>query len=414
MKWVVATLALVVVGCGSSDSATSGSGGASGSDAGVDAAGGSAGAAGSVGAPDGTACLDSEPCQSGHCVDGVCCDSACDAPCESCAVAGKQGTCTPFAGGTDPESDCVGASGAESLCTGTCDGQSGCLFPGTEITCGTSQCTAGTQQSKLCDGAGTCSTVPTDCGLYACNANTCNTSCSGPTDCNNLAFCSAGACVKKLANGAACNSAPECESGFCESGHCCGGSCAAPATCDSGTCLCGGKTCAAGTSCVVWHLDKDGDGFGSTDATTDQVACSDSSPGASFVLDGTDCYDENLYVFPGQTQYFSAHRGDNSFDYDCDGAESKQYATVLPGTQCVDCGFKNPFTAACDACPSFFGTQLFNMGYSCTGAPACSGVLIKEAFKTSVACGLTGTLYSCSSTACSTSETTDPRVQGCR
>lgn len=408
-RFAAAFFTLLVVGCGGSgDSATSppGSGGSAGTDAGS--------ADSAPGAPNGAACLEDAPCGSGHCVDGVCCDAACNGACQSCAIAGHEGSCTPFAVGTDPEADCAGTSGTESLCTGSCDGAGSCLFPDAQTTCGTSSCTAGTQTSMVCDGAGTCGAETMDCGLYACNPNTCNVSCSGPTDCSNQAYCASGNCEKKLANGAACGSVLECEGGFCEGGHCCGTACAAPATCETGSCSCGGKTCASGASCVVWHLDKDGDTFGAADAATDQIGCSDSPPGAAYVLDATDCYDDNVYVFPGQTQYFYAQRGDQSFDYDCDGQEAKQYATVLPSMQCIDCGFKNPISAVCDACPSFFGVTLYNMGYSCTGTPGCSGVATKEAFKAAVDCGKTGTLYQCAADSCSTAETTEPRVQGCR
>ena len=34
-----------------------------------------------------------------------------------------------------------------------------------------------------------------------------------------------------------------------------------------------------------------------------------------------DCYDRNPEAFPGQTKYFPTHRGDNSFDYNCNGVE---------------------------------------------------------------------------------------------
>jgi hypothetical protein len=38
---------------------------------------------------------------------------------------------------------------------------------------------------------------------------------------------------------------------------------------------------------------------------------------------GLDCYDSNPAVNPGQTAYFTTHRGDGSFDYNCSGAEEK-------------------------------------------------------------------------------------------
>jgi hypothetical protein len=41
-----------------------------------------------------------------------------------------------------------------------------------------------------------------------------------------------------------------------------------------------------------------------------------------------DCYDQNAEARPGQTEYFTVHRGDGSFDYNCNGQEEKQYPSV--------------------------------------------------------------------------------------
>ena len=65
----------------------------------------------------GTACAEPTECQSGQCVDGVCCDAACDGVCQSCKVAELEGVCTPYDGATDPETECGG---------GVCDGASAC------------------------------------------------------------------------------------------------------------------------------------------------------------------------------------------------------------------------------------------------------------------------------------------------
>ena len=70
---------------------------------------------------DGEGCGRDDECASGLCIDGVCCSGACDGTCESCAVAGSEGTCTPFGPGTDPDDECV-----DPL---ACDGASACEEP---------------------------------------------------------------------------------------------------------------------------------------------------------------------------------------------------------------------------------------------------------------------------------------------
>ncbi len=50
--------------------------------------------------PPGAACADPGACGSGFCVDGVCCDSACEGACETCA---PSGTCAPVSPQTQPE-----------------------------------------------------------------------------------------------------------------------------------------------------------------------------------------------------------------------------------------------------------------------------------------------------------------------
>lgn len=53
--------------------------------------------------PPGAPCVRTENCQSGLlCVDGVCCTSACDGPCEACNLAGAAGACTAIPGGCTP------------------------------------------------------------------------------------------------------------------------------------------------------------------------------------------------------------------------------------------------------------------------------------------------------------------------
>ncbi len=45
--------------------------------------------------------------------------------------------------------------------------------------------------------------------------------------------------------------------------------------------------------------------------------------------DNSDCYDLNNYVWPGQSWVFLGHRGDGSYDYDCDGVERAEFEHVM-------------------------------------------------------------------------------------
>jgi len=65
----------------------------------------------------GASCGGPSQCQSGNCVDGVCCSSASCPTCQSCAMGG---TCTNIAAG-QPDNNPPGA------CTTQCDGNGNCL-----------------------------------------------------------------------------------------------------------------------------------------------------------------------------------------------------------------------------------------------------------------------------------------------
>src|SRR4051812_44913979 len=57
-------------------------------------------AASDGGRDNGRRCTSADGCASGHCVEGVCCDTSCTDACHSCAVTGRLGTCSPLGAGT--------------------------------------------------------------------------------------------------------------------------------------------------------------------------------------------------------------------------------------------------------------------------------------------------------------------------
>jgi len=66
--------------------------------------------AGACEAVAGTACTLASQCQSGFCVDGFCCNTACGATCQACSAAktgGVNGTCANVTVGTDPDNECI-------------------------------------------------------------------------------------------------------------------------------------------------------------------------------------------------------------------------------------------------------------------------------------------------------------------
>lgn len=151
-------------------------------------------------APNGTACTTHGDCDSGRCVDGVCCNSACSEQCEACDVTGSVGTCVPVVGAPH---------GARPACPGaevgpceraTCDGtdRTGCRgFVGASVTCRAQSCKDGIATSEArCDGKGSCpAAISVSCGAYACGDATCRTSCTNTGDCGAAFVCRDSVCV---------------------------------------------------------------------------------------------------------------------------------------------------------------------------------------------------------------------------
>lgn len=182
---------------------------------------------------EGIACMVPSDCASAFCVDSVCCDSPCDAECAACSNAtkggGSDGVCGVAAEGTDPHDDC--AIAAPDTCghaTGLCAAFGACALYPTGTLCGDSpSCTSGVATLQdACDGNGTCADSGTSgCGLYACGASACLSSCADHPDCADTAYCDAGACVPKKTNGIVCGADVECATGACVDGVCCNNAC---------------------------------------------------------------------------------------------------------------------------------------------------------------------------------------------
>jgi len=122
---------------------------------------------------------------------------------------------------------------------------------------------------------------------------------------------------------------------------------------------CDGQTDVEGSQgCTEYHLDHDGDGFGHK--TNKRCLCS--AAGEYDVLDATDCYDDNADARPNSVVWSTVHRGDGSFDFNCDAVESLRFSNfgTCGGSLCQStsgwlgsvpqCGQNGTFAGNCPSC----------------------------------------------------------------
>lgn len=169
---------------------------------------------------DGAACESASECMSARCVDGVCCDTACDGPCEACAevqTRAADGFCAPVTAGTDPDDDCGADDTASCERDGTCDGEGSCALYDEQTVCGAPACMNGTASSeRRCDGAGEC--LPAEasaCAPYACGATSCLSACETNGVCSNGHVCIENECRMPSALLGPCDEPGDCAEGEC-------------------------------------------------------------------------------------------------------------------------------------------------------------------------------------------------------
>jgi hypothetical protein len=346
----------------------------------------------------GTTCGAGDECNSGQCVDGVCCESSCAGTCESCNLPGSVGKCAAIAAGQDPAKECKrldpivedagadpgdggdggddaaasadagsgglnvpdgGLVGEEGPCAPSCNGQRACGYPAAETTCGTTFCNDTKQAGRLaCDGRGNCAAITLDtCQAYTCGATdtsgACKTACVSTTDCQDTHYCSAaGKCEPKKGTGVPCSLPTDCQTGYCAgtagASVCCESECTGASTsCTSagnvGKCVC--PACATGP-CKLYYKDADGDGYGNRDGKVDdntaKYGCASGPAPIGYVDNNKDCYDvadlNGPKVRPNQTEYFDVGYGPtgDNYDYNCDGVRTEYYKEY-PGTVCHYC-----------------------------------------------------------------------------
>ncbi len=216
----------------------------------------------------GTACA-SPACDTGFCVDGVCCEGAslattsppACATCQACDTAASPGTCAGLTKTFDPDScpsgnycDAAGACVAEQAVGTACTYQAQC---GTCLDCvsGSCQVVAGADDLETCTGASTCDAAGAckakngracatgaECASGHCaDGNCCESACTGGCD-----ACDAtpGSCT--LAPAGAPGASPSCGAYACDGLHA-----ACPTTCSSDAGCAAGRYCDATGSCVL-------------------------------------------------------------------------------------------------------------------------------------------------------------------
>jgi MYXO-CTERM domain-containing protein len=227
-------------------------------------------------------------CSTGNCVDGVCCDTACNGTCQTCSAAkkgsGTDGTCGNVADGTDPDSECAPNTCHAGQCASSCTTSAdcakgtvcvggGCITPAAQgatctsnLACQSGNCVDGvccdttcTGQCEACDGPtkGTCSPItgqPHGTVRAPCKGD--GSKCSGACDGKDRTQC------QYLAAGKVCGT-DSCSNGSAQTSACDGqGTCAAekaqpcsPYVCGADACL---ATCTKDTDCATGYECKSG------------------------------------------------------------------------------------------------------------------------------------------------------------
>jgi len=171
----------------------------------------------------GQSCRTPGECASTLCVDGVCCNEACDGACRSCALASSMGVCKNVAAGAaDPRGTCHATDPSTCGMDGACDGNGACRNHAAGTVCMAESCAGSSRTlASRCDAQGACvagGMLP--CAPYLCNGTACFTSCGKDADCAPPNVCLGGACGLR-ASGMPCTVDAECGSSHCTDGVCC-------------------------------------------------------------------------------------------------------------------------------------------------------------------------------------------------
>ena len=181
----------------------------------------------------GGACTSNSSCSSNYCVDGVCCNSACNGSCMACntALTGQANGSCALVTGTQPDpgtcSGSTGCNGSNCTCTqGSCkEATGGSCSTGTDCATGICNCTNAACTTMACDTQACTCTYDSNADGH-CDGNL-NTGVTQQGICSTDQACSGGSCL--LADGQSCSADSQCAN------TCIGGTCA-PKSGISGPC----------------------------------------------------------------------------------------------------------------------------------------------------------------------------------
>ncbi len=306
----------------------------------------------------GTACTAGEHCMSGFCIDGVCCNEACQSPgaivawpltsksgtCRACTGAlkgaGDTGKCEPVIADRDPLDSCPVDPSFPTSCKadGKCDGNGACRVNATVGTaCGATSCASGAVSGQTCNGAGSCQSGSAPCAPFACGAIACKTDCATDDDCATSAYCAGTTCVNRQANGKICTATNQCASGFCVDGVCCESAC-------NGQCQACAETGTAGKCVTVTGAPRDK----RTKCTGDPAQCGGTCDG----VNPASC----MYA-PATKSCATSCAAGKASKSTCDGAGSCAEPTI------TTCG---AYACAGNACATACSTDAeCTTGYAC-------------------------------------------------
>ncbi len=290
-------------------------------------------------------------CLSGHCVDGVCCDTACDGACDVCTAAlgaFTDGRCGPAPAGyagvpVCAPAACNGASADCEDCSGDADCPSG-LYCAADGACEPvkgrgATCDDAAEADCAEDGCRVCGSRPCVDGVC------CNADCAGACDaCSEARGASADGTCTVLTEGAG---RPACGGGFaCDgSGAECPTACAGDASCRAS------HYCTPQETCAPRTCNDAGDCNGDAPYCVDGICCDAACTGQCEACDvaGSEGLCTAVEGVPHRERSACDGAGMECGGR-CDGVDRSACAYVASGTACgeASCEDNSALGASCD------------------------------------------------------------------